>query len=190
MDVQKTKPIRDCKKIYKNYGSYKENLRTDFNSRCGYCDDLDVYCGGKRSFHIDHFMPHSIPAFLHLKHSYDNLVYSCPYCNGAKSNKWQNVNGFIDPCDINYGTHIERHSSGQIISKSIIGDYIFINLSLGLFRHKLLWNIEKLDSQKKQLLSIIENTKKEKNNLVPIYEALVEIITKLDSYMELFFAEI
>jgi len=119
-----------------------------------------------------------------------STAISCPYCNGAKSNKWQNVNGFIDPCDINYGTHIERHSSGQIISKSIIGDYIFINLSLGLFRHKLLWNIEKLDSQKKQLLSIIENTKKEKNNLVPIYEALVEIITKLDSYMELFFAEI
>ncbi len=190
MDIQKTKPRRDCKKVYKRYKSYKDNLRNDFNNRCGYCDDLDMYCGGKRNYHIDHFKPHSIPEFEKLKHTYDNLVYSCPYCNGAKSNKWQNVNGFIDPCDPNYGKHIERHSTGQIISKSKVGDYIFINLSLGLFRHKLLWNIEKLDSQKKQLLNIIEIKKNEENNLIPIYEALTEIVKKLDSYIEIFYSEI
>ena len=37
------------------------------------------------------------------------------FCNLSKSDKWLNINGFIDPCDINYDMHLERDSVGKII---------------------------------------------------------------------------
>jgi len=79
-------PKRTCSKKYKSYHSYKSYLREDFSKRCGYCNDLDVLCGGRRGFQIDHFRPQK--KFEHLKINYDNLIYSCPYCNRAKSDDW------------------------------------------------------------------------------------------------------
>jgi len=148
INIQKKKPERTCEKNYANYISFKPYLRKDFNQRCGYCDDLDFYSGGTRGFHIDHFRPRSIKQFEVLKQTYSNLIYSCSYCNGAKSNKWIDNCGFIDPTEIEYDSHLHRNSNGKIEYKTKQGQYIYENLKLGLKRHELLWCIEKLNEQR------------------------------------------
>jgi len=81
-------PQRIFDQHYNNYRAYKEHLRTDFHRRCGYCNDLDHHCNGVRGFHIDHFVPLKPYSEQHpsIETDYNNLVYSCPYCNNAKSN--------------------------------------------------------------------------------------------------------
>lgn len=149
--VQKQIPIRKCTKVYASYTSFKSYIREDFNKRCGYCDALDLFHGGVRGYQIDHFKPHSIVRFKALKEEYSNLVYSCPFCNRAKSNKWKDRNGFIDPCDVAYDNHLERNCRGQIDSKTMQGDYIHQNLNFYLKRHELLWMIEKLQEQSNEI---------------------------------------
>ncbi len=135
----------------RRYQSYKSQLRKDFNSKCGYCDDHDKFCGGMRGYHIDHFAPKS--KFPEWKNSYQNLVYSCPYCNGAKSNKWlgdkifpsHNGNeGFIDPCDQEYDQHLFRDFRGHISGHDCLGEYMVQNLRLYLLRHVWTWQVEEL----------------------------------------------
>src|SRR5688500_7845216 len=89
-----------------HYESYRKTLREDFLSRCGYCGDIDVL--RIRSFTIDHFVPQKPKNFSHtiLANNYYNLVYSCRYCNSAKTNKWPTNDpalpndgkvGFVEP---------------------------------------------------------------------------------------------
>lgn len=186
--VQKNKPIRTCAKTYKDYKSFKPHLRDDFNKRCGYCDDNDFYAGGKRSYHIDHFKPHSIERFKHLKETYSNLVYSCPYCNNAKSNNWESKSGFIDPCEDEYDNHIERTIKGNIQYKTDQGKYIFENLKLGLRRHELLWCIEKLQEQKKDIGTRLDNCKN--INELEVAQQFIAIQEKIDEYTTIFQEEI
>ena len=183
--VQKKKPIRTCTKSYKNYTSFKKYIVKDFNSRCGYCDDLDEFYGEKKIYHIDHFKPHSIKEFEHLKEEYSNLVYSCSFCNRAKWDKWKDKDGFIDPCEKEYDTHLERNSRGQIRFKSEQGRYIYVNLNLHLIRHELLWMIERLEEQSSELNSIL-NTLNEGNVLeLKILRAFKEIQNEIKEYINL-----
>jgi len=178
-NVQKMKPQRTCIKTYANYRSFKSYLRDDFNKRCGYCDDSDFYLGGSRGYHIDHFKPHS--KFPALKETYSNLVYTCPYCNGAKSDKWKDVNGFIDPCESEYDNNLERTRDGQIQYKTDQGKYIFENLNLGLRRHELFWLIRKLQTQKELINSKIDIAN---DNELEILKAFKEIQNKIDEYTQ------
>jgi len=188
--VQKTKPIRTCTKICTRYTSFKPFIREDFNRRCGYCDDLDVYHGGVRGYQIDHFKPHSIDSFKHLKEEYSNLVYSCPFCNRAKSNKWEDIDGFIDPCEKEYDNHLERNNKGQIISKTTQGKYIYTNLNLFLKRHELLWMIEKIIQQKEELISFKKTLEKTHSKYIDIIEQYIECDKQLIQYTNLFYKEI
>ena len=155
--VQKIKPIRRCSKSYADYKSFKSCLAEDFNNRCGYCDSHDRFFGGRKNFQIDHFKPHSIVVFAPLKHDYSNLVYSCQSCNRAKSNKWEDVNGFIDPCDTAYNHVIFRNDNGKINHNGTDqGNYIYTNLNLFLQRHELLWSIERLEEQREQINKLLD----------------------------------
>jgi len=188
--VQKQKPKRECTKTYAKYTSFKPYIREDFNKRCGYCDDLDVYHGGVRGYQIDHFKPHSIPKFSHLKEAYINLIYSCPFCNRAKSNKWEDIDGFIDPCEEEYDNHLERNSKGQIIAISTRGLYIYKNLNLFLKRHELLWLIEKIVKQKKQLIAYKEHLENTHPRYIEIIEKYIECDKRLIEYTNSFYSEI
>ncbi len=188
--IQRTKPKRNCLRKSSNYRSFKLDLRTDFNQRCGYCDDIDLMQAGKNFYHIDHFKPHSIAKFKTLKHEYSNLVYSCPFCNGAKSNKWEYVNGFIDPCDSNYSTHIGRKNNGKIIYKTKQGEYIYLNLKLHLKRHELLWMIEKIYQQKKELVLFKNKLGKEHHKYIEILEEFMQCDENLEQYVGLYHKEI
>lgn len=189
-DIQKVKPVRTCDKSYANYRSFKPYLRDDFNKRCGYCDDIDYASGGSRGYHIDHFKPHSIEAFKALKQRYSNLVYSCPFCNGAKSNKWKDIDGFIDPCDNEYENHIGRNHKGQIEYKTEQGRYIYDNLELGLKRHELLWCIDKLKEQSKHVSNKIDELGEERPNKVELLHEFKKIQHKILEYSGMFYEDI
>ena len=139
----------------------KKYLAIDFKRRCAYCDDLDFYSGGQHSFHVEHFAPKE--KFPALKYVYENLFYSCPYCNSAKSDNWPSDNpmlnvvgdiGFANPCTDEYDQHLERDSSGKIFAKTQLGKYMIIKLKLFLYRHELFFKLDQVE-EKKQLL---ENT--------------------------------
>lgn len=185
--IQKQKPIRTCIKTYTAYTSFKPFIRKDFNKRCGYCDDLDIYHGGKSNYQIDHFKPKK--KFPKLEVTYNNLVYSCPFCNRAKWNKWKE-NGFIDPCTNLYDEHLERCNNGQIKHKSIRGKYIYENLNLQLKRHELLWMIEKIIEQKKELKSYLKSLDTKNKRYQQVVNQFIVYDDKIENYYELYHSEI
>src|SRR3989344_7641205 len=160
-------PSRTCVKTYTDHKRYKPYLRKDFNKKCGYCDDYDAFVGGPDSYHVDHFVPAG--DFPHLSTTYSNLVYSCQYCNRAKWNKWPsnsehinivNNEGFVDPCDVNYNTHFERDSNGDIIALTELGNYMHKNLHLHLERHAILWNLNRIQEQRNTLKAYMSDSAK------------------------------
>ena len=188
--VQRQKPKRKCTKTYASYTLFKPYIREDFNKRCGYCDDLDIYHGGVRGYQIDHFRPHSISKFTHLKEEYSNLIYSCSFCNRAKSNKWKDKEGFIDPCDEEYDNHLERNNRGQIKCKSEQGRYIHTNLNLYLKRHELLWIIEELEEQSIEINSYLDSLGEGHDLELKILREFRNIQNKIKEYTNLFRNEI
>ncbi|VVH65724.1 hypothetical protein BSPLISOX_2278 [uncultured Gammaproteobacteria bacterium] len=178
INVQKIKPTRTCTKSYSRYSSFKEHLEEDFNKSCGYCDDPNLYYGQKLDYHIDHFKPKS--RFPELEVEYKNLVYSCPYCNRAKSNKWKAKNGFIDPCSQEYDKNLQRDDKGQIQPITERGEYIIQNLQLHLKRHEVIWTLSRLEKKKQQLKTLSTNGV---NKLEVLKNELIEIQEKIDAYI-------
>jgi len=185
--IQKQKPIRDCSKTYKNYRSFKQYLINDFNKRCGYCDDLDDFNGGENNYQIDHFKPKKL--FSELETEYSNLVYSCPFCNRAKWDKWKK-NGFLDPCGEEYDNHLERLGNGKIKYKSLRGKYIYVNLNLHLVRHEILWMIEKIQKQKKELKAYLKSLTIEHKNYKKIINQFLLYDDEIEKYYNIFQKEI
>lgn len=73
---------------YYRYSHYKDEILSDCQNRCVYCDLLleeHAYEG----MHLDHFRPQDY--FKAIINDPTNLVISCPKCNILKSNHW--------PCD-------------------------------------------------------------------------------------------
>lgn len=175
-------PIRrPDRKECKHYYSYLDTLRADFNQRCGYCDDLDRL--RIRSFTIDHFVPQTPKDFTHdiPPNYYYNLVYSCRYCNGAKTNKWPTKDaktpndgktGFIDPINDQYTKLYKRSATGKIIpiDDSELAKHIIKELKLWLPVHERMWKLEKVkqlnDKIVEKLKTIVDETiKKELEQL-------------------------
>ena len=155
-DFRKIMPVRrgDAPKV-KTYHEYKPFLREDFHERCGYCGDHEFF--RETFYEIDHFVPKSLaPA---REKDYSNLVYSCRACNNSKRAKWptQMANkpnngseGWIDPCDENYPKQFERLSDGSIKAKTILGQWMWRELSFGNPIHRLKWSLEQLRVELKE----------------------------------------
>lgn len=175
-------------KKYETYGQYKTFLRDDFHKRCGYCDCEDHFVGGSRGFQIDHFKPKK--HFPSLETEYTNLVYSCPYCNRAKWDKWVEPDGFIDPCHSEYEENLYRNEKGQIKAQTERGKFIHKELNLSLFRHELIWMVEKLYQQMKLLKVIIESMDKSHTQRIQILEHWYEISNEYIKYTDLHHSQI
>ena len=160
---------RKNRKICKHYKSYKQTLKIDFNKRCGYCNDLDT--NRIRNFVIDHFVPQTPYGWSHsiLPNEYLNLIYACPFCNGAKSNKWPTKDetkpndgsiGFIKPTTKHYSKVFRRGKDGSILvyKNHLVGEYMHKELGLGLDIHSLNWKFEKIFEQEKKLESLVKKT--------------------------------
>lgn len=164
--MKKKIPNRTCSKTYKNYRAYKPYLVIDFNHTCGYCDDNDKWLGGDRNYHIDHFCPKSL--FDELENEYNNLVYSCPFCNISKSNDWVTASsdesidkalnvGYIDPCNPDYIKHFTRLSDGTIKPVTDIGEYMWRKLKFYLKRHQVIYQMNEIFQLKKELRRVLKN---------------------------------
>lgn len=152
-----------------NWSEHKSDLRDDFHKHCGYCGSYDGF--SHTYFEVDHFVPKS----LFIKNGkiglcqYDNLVYSCKFCNNVKSSKWptndenipnQNNKGFVDPTLALYDTHLYRTNSGSISWLSDLGKWM---VKVGFkfderdYCVKLLWNLNEI---RKYIEILISESKK------------------------------
>ncbi|WP_291631843.1 HNH endonuclease [Clostridium sp.] len=194
--IKSKKPIRSYTgEVWKTNSSNKKRLAIDFEHKCAYCDDYDKYSGGYNTYHVEHFAPKE--KFSHLEFIYDNLLYSCPYCNISKSNKWvgktetENIvgnTGFVDPCTEDYYNHLYRDSSGEIKYSTSIGEYMYYEMKLYLKRHKVLYNLERVRAKKNQIKDMIVEKQKyneDTTNLEELYRALCVIFCEYyDSFLE------
>ena len=181
--VHEIKPVRTCSKVYANYPSFKPYLREDFNRRCGYCDCDDYHSGGSRGYQIDHFKPKD--KFIELKEEYSNLVYSCPYCNRAKWSKWKD-DGFVDPCEDEYESHLYRNEKGMICYSTERGRYIFEEMNLGMERHEIIWMIRKLEVQKGLLKDKLDKLGQVHDKRFEALDVFLKIQDKIDQYTKMF----
>lgn len=164
IDIKLKKPIRSYTgEKWKTNATNKKYLAKDFNDRCAYCDDYHGFTGGYNTYHVEHFAPKE--KFPELQFKYENLLYSCAYCNISKSNKWvsddSSVNvvgncGFLDPCDKEYYKHLKRKKTGEIIYRSEIGKYIYYELKLYLKRHEVLFNLDRIRTKRNALKKKID----------------------------------
>ncbi|WP_406795353.1 HNH endonuclease [Bacillus velezensis] len=197
LNIHQIKPKRTYTgEKWKSNTSNKKRLAKDFNNRCGYCDDLDTYGGGYNVYHVEHFAPRE--KFKELQYTYDNLLYSCPYCNISKSNKWvgatsnENIlgeEGFIDPCGKEYDDHLKRAVNGRIIYKTSIGFYMYKELKLYLKRHEILYNLEKIRLKRNQLKEKIEIKKNACLDYSILEYTYKELCVLFCEYFDLIFEE-
>lgn len=197
---EKTPTRRPGRTVCKHYTSYIETLREDFNERCGYCDDSDRL--RIRSYTIDHFVPRNPKDFSHNIESnfYYNLVYSCRYCNSAKTNKWptkdakihhNDKEGFIDPIEIDYTGLFKRCIDGHIIpaeEENILANHILSELKLWLPIHERMWKLEKIINLNRQIRIRLNNM--ENGEIKDQLEKLhYEVYKMMDEIMESIFVE-
>jgi hypothetical protein len=160
MNVRELLPTRRLtpskKPTGKAWSKHKPDLQTDFHFHCGYCGSYDGF--RHTYFEVDHF----VPKLLFEKNTnisycqYDNLVYSCKFCNNKKLAQWpsndetiHNLNneGFVDPCDADFDTHIYRTQKGSIRWKTDLGKWMvekgfkFDERDFGI---RLLWELNQL----------------------------------------------
>ncbi len=139
-----------------NWSEHKDDLRMDFHKHCAYCGSYDGF--SHTWFEVDHFVPKSL--FVKTGNiglcQYDNLVYSCKFCNNVKLSKWPSNDetipiiddkGFVNPCSVDYDTHLYRTDSGSIRWQTALGKWM---VEVGFkfderdYCIKLLWNLNQL----------------------------------------------
>jgi len=110
---------------YESYKSFKPWIRDEFWFRCLYCLAREAWSiSGHRSFSIDHVVAQkSDPTQIN---SYDNLVYSCLWCNSAKRNV-----DIEDPVNEPFGRHLKILETGHVECKTdvgfVINELLFLN---------------------------------------------------------------
>jgi 5-methylcytosine-specific restriction endonuclease McrA len=167
---KKTPQRREMVKNVRNYKEHRDNLREDFEKRCGYCGDIDIF---KRAYYeIDHFIPKKFlkekypitEEYKNKEQEYSNLVYSCHFCNNTKGEKWptssmeihhKNNVGFIDPCNTEYDKQFKRNENGEIISMTELGNWIYKTLKLWKSEHAFIWHLDELKQSIDEIEKII-----------------------------------
>lgn len=167
LPVRRDKPSKNP--TGKNWSQHKQDLQEDFFNHCGYCGSYDGF--RNTYFEVDHFIPKSLFEKTGTIGycQYDNLVYSCKFCNNNKSSKWPsddetisviNDKGFIDPCDNKYEDHLYRTNDGGILWKTKLGEWLvkeafkFDERDVSI---KLLWE---LNQSRKVIEALVSEMKK------------------------------
>ncbi|EMF0110813.1 HNH endonuclease [Enterococcus hirae] len=148
-------------KEVKHYSEFKDDLRKDFQYRCGYCSKLEKLT--TTGFEIDHFVPQHIDETK--TKDYNNLVYSCFTCNRKKGGKWptkdssihhDEFKGFIDPVSEELDQHLGRKESGEIEYYSELGKYLANDVfKFNIRPVKIIWKLGRLIESKKKLSNLI-----------------------------------
>lgn len=173
-----------------HYREHRDNLKIDYQSRCGYCDNIDTW--RLAWFEVDHFVPQKYLTKI-SDTDYSNLVYACRSCNNAKRAHWptkdesvhhQNDEGFIDPCDDEYNNQFSRLGNGKIKPETKLGMWMYNKLKLYKPQHEIIWNIEQLDilidECEKLLHSVSNETLKDK--IIALYSEYRKYTKQLGDY--------
>jgi len=188
MKLREKTPVHKTDIAHKeDYHAYREQLASDFNHRCGYCDDRDV--PRVASFEIDHFVPQTVDSSKVT--DYANLVYACKSCNNAKRAKWPTRDkdipnngkvGWIDPCSKDYEDQFERLEDGKIHPLTELGTWMYDNLKLWKKQHEILWNSERLEANIKKFEILFDEglfPDEQKDSLIRLYRQYHSV---LDSF--------
>jgi 5-methylcytosine-specific restriction endonuclease McrA len=82
----------------------KRTLRDDMFERCCcFCEAPTEVAGYGE---VEHYRPKADPRFKHLAYSWENLLWACRRCNGAKGNQWNNDAPLLDPCNDDPALHL------------------------------------------------------------------------------------
>ncbi|MEQ3030958.1 HNH endonuclease [Alistipes indistinctus] len=149
-----------------NWSAHKSDLKQDFHEHCAYCGSYDGF--RHTYFEVDHFIPKELcerTGEIDLC-QYDNLVYSCKFCNNNKLNKWPSNNtaishvnneGFVDPCSNDFDLHLYRTRNGSIRWHTQLGKWM---VEVGFkfdqrdYAIRLLWELEKLKTAIDRLMTL------------------------------------
>ncbi len=170
----------------KDYKKYREQLRRDFNCRCGYCDDRDA--PRVEQFEIDHFVPQTVDTLRET--DYSNLVYACRSCNNSKRAKWptgdkklpnDGKQGWIDPCDKTYSQQFDRDKYGGIVAVTELGKWMYDALKLWKPQHEILWCYERIESILQEVSNHLDEIHNETNlkSIIILHEMKEELLNKL-----------
>src|SRR4051794_31400661 len=109
---------------YKDYQDYKPWLRDEFEFRCVYCLQREMWSRDRHAvFSVDHVIPQAEDSSLVCV--YDNLVYSCLRCNSAK----QDVR-VLDPTCEGIGRPLRVEPDGAVTGLTDEGKFLIELLHL------------------------------------------------------------
>lgn len=104
---------------YVDYGSFKDWLRDEFQFRCVYCLNREMWeKDGHRVFGVDHLMPKG--RYPDLECDYDNLLFSCNWCN---TNRRDEPLSF-DPAETSISELLHIRDDGTVQPRNPIGRYL------------------------------------------------------------------
>ncbi|MBT3168233.1 MAG: HNH endonuclease [Candidatus Cloacimonetes bacterium] len=164
----------------KRWSEHKPDLKEDFNSCCGYCGSFDGF--RHTYFEVDHFIPKSLfEKNGNIEYcQYDNLIYSCKFCNNKKGKLWPsqdenvpiiNDEGFIDVCEAEYEKHLYRTSRGSIMWNTPLGKWMATKAFKFDERERsiiILWNLNELRKIIDALIIELNNYKEDADNYLVI----------------------
>jgi hypothetical protein len=168
-----------------DYDRYRSCLRKDFSFRCVYCQshETEVGPGAKYGgFEIEHFKPQE--KFSALATRYDNLLWACRACNGAKWHKWPSAEEiargyeFVDPSRDVLGDHLELYNQ-RVVPKTTAGAYMVDEIDLNSPIHR--YRRERRTTATKRFRSVdaLANAARDAGTLSP--ERLNELLQDLQS---------
>ncbi len=159
----------------------REEIASDCDGRCVYCDSHEMEVGGRESMELDHFRPWSRAEFSHLKNDPNNFHHSCGRCNRLKGSCWPSthpsnphdgVAGFIDPFADDRRLYFEVKTDGTLEGKRPPAAYMIKLLQLNrplltllrlrrMLKAELAAYVEKMDIEIKAVLADGGNLKRE-----------------------------
>lgn len=138
---------------YADYEAYRDWLRDEFAFRCAFCLMRERWLRGKRGFQIDHCIPQAQDPGR--KNDYDNLVYTCPWCNQAKAGV-----RVPNPTEVSYGTALSVNGEGVVEARNGLGVLLIAGLQLDnpdiTYQRRMLLRVVRLAEEKNNLPVILE----------------------------------
>jgi hypothetical protein len=97
---------------YSNYQEFKDWLRDEFDFRCAYCLERELwYPSRQAAFAVEHILAQAQRPDLIC--DYDNLAYACLRCNSHKQDLET-----LDPSRVALGQHVRFEPDGSVVGQT------------------------------------------------------------------------
>jgi hypothetical protein len=137
---------------YAHYEAYRDWLRDEFSYRCAYCLMREPWLRGRLGFQIDHCIPQVQSTAGRL--DYNNLVYTCPWCNQAKAGV-----AVPNPTDVAYGAALHVNEDGIIEARNALGQVLVEGLKLDYpdltYQRRLVLRVTRLAEEKNNVALLL-----------------------------------